>query len=151
MTTLLEVYDKYDLDTLRQHIRELKKEDEGKRIVKVLPVRRKYTDCSYYFEKRTLEKVIQQSDQCRKCGCIDQNKIKYCEKCHIAQYCSKKCQVADFQEHKKQCAVLAENNYKGCTEYGTRALGGPCFISNGQFFQPPYSENWVVLCDLVKL
>ena len=39
---------------------------------------------------------------CNQCGKSDVQ-LKACSKCKIVKYCSKKCQCADWKEHKKTC------------------------------------------------
>ncbi|KAH9932755.1 ankyrin [Epithele typhae] len=47
----------------------------------------------------------------RKCGaCRKQGEVKFCSKCHAAQYCSKECQRADWPRHKNKCVPFTEAN-----------------------------------------
>jgi hypothetical protein len=44
----------------------------------------------------------------RFCFSSSQKDLKLCSRCKIVSYCSRKCQVKDWPDHKKHCKVLAE-------------------------------------------
>lgn len=56
----------------------------------------------------------------KKCFLCDkkQKDIKKCSRCHNALYCSKECQVSDWDRHKEECVEIDENNkkYLQCNE-----------------------------------
>lgn len=48
---------------------------------------------------------------CLKCGhehLKTIQKVQFCTQCHLAPYCSKECQKADWPKHKKDCARMLE-------------------------------------------
>lgn len=52
---------------------------------------------------------------CHQCFATDK-KLSRCAQCHIAKYCSKKCQQAAWPEHKKECVKKVEAEKKVPTE-----------------------------------
>ncbi|KUJ06811.1 uncharacterized protein LY89DRAFT_790195 [Mollisia scopiformis] len=51
------------------------------------------------------------SPKCDTCG-KQGDTLKECIKCHSVTYCSKDCQKADFKNHKKVCAKMAQEYAK---------------------------------------
>jgi Ankyrin repeats (3 copies)/MYND finger len=48
---------------------------------------------------------------CGNCGCTDLKKLRECDRCNGAVYCSSQCQKSKWKEHKKVCSpVFAEVN-----------------------------------------
>ena len=65
------------------------------------------TDVSQYKRREKLLKNYGTSCYCDICltcfYCESKLKLKNCNKCKIALYCSKECQIADWKNHKKDC------------------------------------------------
>ena len=52
-----------------------------------------------------LEQLIDEIPKCEKCGAEATNR---CGKCKRSWYCRRQCQVEDWSDHKKICALLTE-------------------------------------------
>lgn len=61
-----------------------------------------------------LEKAVTKENlsKCWNCGALSHFGTKRCSRCHYARYCNRKCQVAHWKDHKKDCepVVLARAN-----------------------------------------
>lgn len=95
--------------TLHHHVRDLCKEDEGKTIVKVLPLQRSPVvspDRSHCWELFVLSRY---SEVLKEKHCIVCDKLclpLFCSKCGAAFYCSRACQINHWTIHKLNCDQL---------------------------------------------
>ncbi len=57
-------------------------------------------------------------DFCYGCCLIENINLKTCGRCHLAKYCSEKCQKEDYPNHKKDCRKIKKlmDNVEGLAE-----------------------------------
>ena len=49
---------------------------------------------------------------CKKFACELKSALKLCNRCKIAYYCSKECQIKNHKEHKNDCKTVGEKSYQ---------------------------------------
>ena len=60
----------------------------------------------------SFEDVIQhQRSRLGKCAVCDKNTHQMCKKCNIIRYCSRKCQLTDWQHHKIICDDMSKESH----------------------------------------
>lgn len=50
------------------------------------------------------------TNTCKRCGKVEKRKMDICARCKNVIYCSRRCQVKDWKEHKSQCVAKEENH-----------------------------------------
>jgi hypothetical protein len=82
------------------------------------------------FDNKTFIKMC---NHCRKCETqMDSVKLMKCQRCKLAYYCSKECQVANWKSHKKMCKALSSST-ESSSEQKTSILTIQAFVSSNYF------------------
>lgn len=62
------------------------------------------TDCKFLIRMKELHGALGTAGQCARCTSSFE-KLKKCSKCKVVKYCSKACQIADWNDHRQYCGI----------------------------------------------
>lgn len=142
-----------------KYARDLKKEDIGKLMMKVVPVFMKSGDPDYSYVGEVYKIIdISYDNKCFEC---EKKTNMRCNKCKSIYYCSKECQTKRWKIHKEMCSLYESDyhNYKDRREMlitnvtiegnvfdanKCKDIFGQCkIIAYSHPYNKQYFQNWI--------